>query len=154
MKLGSFARLLVVASLVPVAGCESLSIPATPQVPTWLHHPGGALSVVYRRALTQPTRQVGEVYERGQPGYAAVVKGSGHVSFMDIPYLPVEPGSMMAAGLATVRIDPRRFWRIVSDYLLAFFGRHLRGEAAPLLDGPSAEHPEAVVGAPRAGLQA
>jgi len=70
----SLRWLLVVATLVPLAGCESLSIPATPQVPTWLHHPGGTLSVGYRRSLTQPSRQVGEVYERGQPAIDVVNK--------------------------------------------------------------------------------
>ncbi|UQA56507.1 PQQ-binding-like beta-propeller repeat protein [Polyangium aurulentum] len=55
------------ALAVPLAGCESLSLPATPQVPTWLHHPGGVLSVTYRRPLTAETRRQGEAYERGQP---------------------------------------------------------------------------------------
>jgi outer membrane protein assembly factor BamB len=56
----------IVAS-ISLAGCESLSAPATPQAPTWLHHPGGALSVAYRRPLTVETRREGEAYERGQP---------------------------------------------------------------------------------------
>nr|WP_153818314.1 PQQ-binding-like beta-propeller repeat protein [Polyangium spumosum] len=44
-----------------------MSIPATPQVPTWLHHPGGTLSITYRRPLTAESRQQSEVYERGKP---------------------------------------------------------------------------------------
>ncbi|HVK63278.1 MAG TPA: PQQ-binding-like beta-propeller repeat protein [Polyangium sp.] len=55
------------ALALPLFGCESLSIPATPQVPTWLHHPGGTLSITYRRPLTAESRQQAEVYERGQP---------------------------------------------------------------------------------------
>jgi hypothetical protein len=39
-------------------------------------------------------------------------------------------------------IDPKRAWRITSDYVLAFFGEYLNGEAAPLLDAPSSEYPE------------
>lgn len=78
------------------------------------------------------------VYERGQPGYAVQIKGSGHISFLDVPFLPVEPGSMLAGGLATVRIDGQRAWRIICDYLLAFFGRHLDGAPAPLLGQPPA----------------
>ncbi|WP_338046158.1 PQQ-binding-like beta-propeller repeat protein [Polyangium spumosum] len=55
------------ALALPLLGCESLSIPATPQVPTWLHHPGGTLSITYRRPLTAESRQQSEVYERGKP---------------------------------------------------------------------------------------
>ncbi|MDI1478985.1 PQQ-binding-like beta-propeller repeat protein [Polyangium sp. y55x31] len=55
------------ALALPLFGCESLSIPATPQVPTWLHHPGGTLSIAYRRPLTAESRQQAEVYERGKP---------------------------------------------------------------------------------------
>ncbi len=56
-----------VALALPILGCESLSIPATPQVPTWLHHPGGTLSISYRRPLTAESRQLSEAYERGRP---------------------------------------------------------------------------------------
>jgi hypothetical protein len=89
------------------------------------------------------------VHERARPGYAVMIEGSGHISFMDVPFLPVEPGSMMAGGLASVRIDHRRAWRIVCDYLLAFFARHLDGADRPLLDSPSPAYPEVKYGAPR-----
>lgn len=39
-------------------------------------------------------------------------------------------------------------WRVTSDYLLAFFDRHLKEEPSPLLDGPSPAHPEVSLGAP------
>jgi len=58
---------MITALSLPLSGCESLSIPATPAAPTWLHHPGGTLSVTHRRVLTAESRQVSEVYERGQP---------------------------------------------------------------------------------------
>jgi hypothetical protein len=52
-------------------------------------------------------------------------------------------------GLATVRVEGRRAWRIICDCLLAFFGRHLDGAHTPFLTGPSARtrrwtsgHPE------------
>lgn len=54
--------------------CERLSIPATPEVPTWLHHPGGALSVTYRRPLTAESRQLAEAYEHGQPALDIINK--------------------------------------------------------------------------------
>ncbi|MFN8632370.1 MAG: hypothetical protein U0893_00840 [Chloroflexota bacterium] len=95
------------------------------------------------------------LYERGQPGYAASVAGSGHISFLDVPFLPIAPGSAMAGGLAGVSIDSVRAWRVICDYLLAFFRRHLgdaSGAAAPAepspLDGPSAAYPEVRVGSP------
>jgi hypothetical protein len=43
-----------------------------------------------------------------------------------------------------------RYQHALNAYALAFFNRHLRGEAAPLLDGPAAEHPD-VEFAARAG---
>jgi len=89
------------------------------------------------------------IYERGRPGYAVLIRGSGHISFLDMPFLPLEPGSMMAGGLAGVRIDSRRVWRIICDYLLAFFARHLDGRPSPLMDHPSAAYPEAAIGSPR-----
>src|SRR5262245_15484464 len=64
-RLAGFVAL--VATAAPLFGCESLSVPATPQAPTWLHHPGGALSVSYRRLLTADSQRAGEAYERGQP---------------------------------------------------------------------------------------
>jgi hypothetical protein len=94
------------------------------------------------------------VYERSQPGSAVLIRGSGHISFLDVPFLPIAPGSMLAGGLVGVRIDARRAWRLICDYLLAFFGRHLDGAPSPLLDGPSEARPEAVLGSPRALLGA
>ncbi len=55
------------ACVVGLFGCEASGIPATPRVPTWLHHPGGALSVALRRPLTSDSRKQTESYERGQP---------------------------------------------------------------------------------------
>jgi dienelactone hydrolase len=94
------------------------------------------------------------VYERSQPGSAVLIRGSGHISFLDVPFLPIAPGSMLAGGLVGVRIDAQRAWRLICDYLLAFFSRYLDGAPAPLLDGPSDARPEAVLGSPRALLAA
>ena len=63
-----------IALAMSLVACEKLSIPATPEVPMWLHHPGGALSVSYRKPLTAESRQVGEAYERGQPEIDVVNK--------------------------------------------------------------------------------
>jgi outer membrane protein assembly factor BamB len=49
------------------AGCEELQGSAHPEVPLWVHHPGGSLSIFVRRTLTNPDRVKGENYERGRP---------------------------------------------------------------------------------------
>lgn len=58
------AMTLAIGSL---GGCESLRASATPEAPLWLHHPGSALSISLRRALTSESRKVGEAYEHGRP---------------------------------------------------------------------------------------
>jgi hypothetical protein len=88
------------------------------------------------------------VFERARPGYGVTIAGTGHASFMDLPFLSAEPASRAAGGMAAVSIDSRRAWRIVCDYLLAFFARHLSGEGAPLLDGQSPSYPEVTAGPP------
>ncbi len=42
-----------------------------------------------------------------------------------------------------------RYLHALNAYPLAFFNRHLRGEAAPLLDGPAAQYPEVLFVAPQ-----
>ncbi len=49
------------------AGCDELRGSANPEVPLWVHHPGGALSVAVRTNLSNPHRVHGEFYERGRP---------------------------------------------------------------------------------------
>jgi hypothetical protein len=88
------------------------------------------------------------VHERARPGYGLLIAGTGHASFLDLPFLPLVSGSRAAQGLAAVRIDGRRAWRITCDYLLAFFAKHLLGEAAPLIEGGLAPFPEVRAGAP------
>jgi pimeloyl-ACP methyl ester carboxylesterase len=84
------------------------------------------------------------LFESGRPGSAVLIRGSGHISFMDLPFLPLEPGSIVAGGMATVKIDASRAWRLISDVLLGFFGEHLRTPSGPF---PAA--PEIALGAPR-----
>jgi outer membrane protein assembly factor BamB len=68
MPASSVTRGTAAALLLLLAGCEAArSTAATPEVPLWVHHPGGALSVQARRTLTSASREVGEPYERGRP---------------------------------------------------------------------------------------
>jgi dienelactone hydrolase len=89
------------------------------------------------------------VQERGQPGYTVQVAGATHLSFMDVPLLPLPGESPAKAMLAATQIEPRRMWRITSDLLLAFFATHvLRDASASLLEEPSGDYPELSFGAP------
>jgi len=89
------------------------------------------------------------VHEQGRPGYTVQVTGATHLSFMDVPLLPLPGESPARAMLATTRIEPRRMWRITCDLLLAFFATHVRQEGVPsLLAGPSGDYPELSFGAP------
>ncbi|MFF3670549.1 alpha/beta hydrolase family protein [Microtetraspora malaysiensis] len=66
----------------------------------------------------------------------AAVTGAGHESFTDYPMLGEQLG-MPAGALTGVRaVDVTR------TYVSAFFDRHLRGRARPLLDGRSPKYPE------------
>jgi outer membrane protein assembly factor BamB len=55
------------AVLLGAGGCESLRGSTAPELPLWVNHPGGVLSIDIRRALTAEARQTGELYERGRP---------------------------------------------------------------------------------------
>ena len=88
------------------------------------------------------------VQQRAQPGYTVQVSGASHISFMDLPFLPVTDASIVKPALDAIKIEPHRMWRVTCDLLLAFFARHLNGAAAPLLDGPAADYPELTAGPP------
>jgi dienelactone hydrolase len=89
------------------------------------------------------------VQQRAQPGYTAQIGGATHLSFMDVPFLPVTDESIVRPALDATKIKPQRMWRITCDLLLAFFARHLNGAAAPLLlDGLADEYPELTIGPP------
>jgi outer membrane protein assembly factor BamB len=67
MRASSLACASAVTLLLALTGCEAARSAATPEVPLWVHHPGGALSVQARRVVSSPSREVGEPYERGRP---------------------------------------------------------------------------------------
>jgi pimeloyl-ACP methyl ester carboxylesterase len=66
--------------------------------------------------------------------YSYQVEGATHLSFMDVPFLPLGPDSPVGPMLAATAIAPDRMWRIVGDTLLAFLGTHLGGGLRPGLD--------------------
>jgi predicted dienelactone hydrolase len=73
-------------------------------------------------------------------GYRLTIQGTKHYDFTMLPLLtPLAP----ALGLKGP-LDGQRTMRIVTEYLLAFFDQQLKGQAAPLLDGPAPDYPEIV----------
>ncbi|XXY44944.1 hypothetical protein WME91_33590 [Sorangium sp. So ce269] len=78
---------------------------------------------------------------KGQ-GYMARVEGAAHLTFSDLPVVLehlVGPG-VLPELLGT--IAPARAVEITNAYTRAFVETHVRGEASPLLDGPSPDYPE------------
>jgi hypothetical protein len=70
--------------------------------------------------------------------YGVTVRGTTHFDFTDLfLYSPV-----LKFTKAFGPISGYRMVKIVNDYVLAFFDKHLKGEMSPLLDGPSADYPE------------
>jgi len=88
------------------------------------------------------------VTEQATPGHTMQITGATHVSFMDVPFLPHDDSGPIGSMVAATSIDPMRMWRITSDLLAAFFDRHIRGAAAPLLDDPGTAYPEVRLGSP------
>jgi len=71
-------------------------------------------------------------------GYLLQVSGMFHANLTDAPYW-----SPIFAWLGvTGPIDGRRAHSIVNAYSLAFFNRHLKGQAGVPLDGPVEPYPE------------
>ncbi|KAB8333668.1 hypothetical protein SD80_012095 [Scytonema tolypothrichoides VB-61278] len=74
------------------------------------------------------------------PTYRLRLTLSGHVAFTDQSLMvTVAVGPLKAmVGL----LPAERAHHVINAYTLAFFDRHLRGQTAPLLDGPAPAYPE------------
>ncbi|MFP2932353.1 alpha/beta hydrolase family protein [Pyxidicoccus sp. 3LG] len=79
-------------------------------------------------------------------GYDLSIQGAGHFTFSDLelamPLVRHYSPQATAAEYGLGALDGPRSFTLVNTYLLAFFDKHLRARSTPLLDGPSAEHPE------------
>ncbi len=81
------------------------------------------------------------LFERAQgPAYLAIVAGTGHLSFSDVCLYPRT--SLFRLASPTGTIDGRHCQKIVSEYVLAFLDRHLRGNSAVMLEDLSQRSPE------------
>lgn len=72
------------------------------------------------------------------PGYRLTILGTNHFDFTLLPLLsPLTPALGLKGPLASDRT-----LQIITDYLVAFFDKHLKHISTPLLDGPAPNYPE------------
>jgi predicted dienelactone hydrolase len=80
-------------------------------------------------------------YKRAESdAYRMKIRGARHTSFGD----PCLWGDLFKMSEVEPGIECERMVTIQNVYTLAFFDKHLKGMASPLLDGPSAKFPDAV----------
>jgi hypothetical protein len=72
--------------------------------------------------------------------YQMKIRGARHTNFGD----PILYGQLIQSANDKPAIEAERMIYIQNVYSLAFFDKHLKGLASPLLDGPSAEFPEVI----------
>ncbi|QEV16332.1 alpha/beta hydrolase family protein [Streptomyces alboniger] len=106
---------------------------------------GRPFLMVGTEAEHTPGRADGKNWDRtweGLDGWKRwlTVKGSGHFSFTDVPVIAEQAGIVDLQ----VPLSGERSQRITRAYIGAFYEKWLRGAARPLLDGPTAGHPEVV----------
>lgn len=74
------------------------------------------------------------------PSYALNIDGSKHINHSDFSI--VSPLFQMMGALGS--IEGYRMLAVTEAYVLAFFDKHLKGHAAPLLDAPSVDYNEVI----------
>lgn len=76
----SLAGALIAGLALSATGCDTIRSVGAPDLPLWVHHPGGALEVEMRRTLGSDLRALSDQYERGKPeidaGHRRVFVGS------------------------------------------------------------------------------
>jgi hypothetical protein len=56
----------------------------------------------------------------GRPAHSVQVVGASHLSFMDVPFLPIGPDSPVQPMLAQTTIDPKYMLAVTNALLVAF----------------------------------
>lgn len=72
------------------------------------------------------------------PAFHLKLAGVLHYDFGDYPLLTPLNGLLPERGT----LDGERTLQVMDEYLLAFFGRYLKNQPSPLLNGPSLDYPE------------
>ncbi len=75
----------------------------------------------------------------GGDGYQWMIRGARHFNFTDNSVF-YSPFLALRGGLGP--IDGRRFLTVAAAYIAAFFDHTLKGQAEPLISGPSPQYPE------------
>jgi predicted dienelactone hydrolase len=89
-----------------------------------------------------PDCYVNELFYKRAEGsaYQTKIRGARHASFSDNCLY----GVLLHTLSGEASINGKRMAEIQNVYTLAFLNKHLKGLAAPLLDGPSPDYPEVV----------
>jgi dienelactone hydrolase len=96
--------------------------------------------VRYNAIEDQSDYTTGERNMARNGGIHVTIRGTAHMNFTDAGL--TSPLRRYTGGGP---IDPKLALRIVRDYVLAFFGKTLRGEDSPLLSSTASPYPEALV---------
>jgi hypothetical protein len=79
-----------------------------------------------------------KIRDTANPFYGISIKGSKHVNFADVQFVPLPSNSPFRAVIGSV--DPNLMCNIVRHYLLAFFDKHLKEIPETILDEPLREN--------------
>ena len=115
----------------------------------WITRPADTMRLERERAggwtekdIAQTQTSMRAVYDRlPQDGYFVQVPGMFHIDLTDLTYVsPVFPTIGFSGPIGVQRAHD-----IINAYSLAFFDKHLKGNATPLLDGPAKQYPEVII---------
>ncbi len=102
----------------------------------------GSTREQFEAAYAAMDAPINALYGQAKTGYRLTLHGSTHNTYTTDYLLlaalfPSEyPPEVIGA------IDPTRAVDIIDTYVVAFFDKHLKGEAVPLIDAPSLDYPE------------
>lgn len=140
----------VKATLIMDAPVPLQTVAAGLDQPTlWLTRPAATMRLERERAGGWPEDEIKAHHSTMRatfnglraPGYFVQVPDVSHLDFTDLP--------LWSPALRWLRVtgprDGEYAHRVVNDYSLNFFDRHLRGMSGGLLDGPSAMYPDVTI---------
>lgn len=120
--------------------CDALLTLDSPQYEPVLSQPLQQPALFFAAQESEYVRE--EVYQQVKaPAYLLTIQGSAHYDFTDLTLVsPLNAALGFSGG-----INGDQMVRILNQYSLAFFNRHLKGLPAPLLDSRSADYPEVTI---------
>ncbi|GIV63238.1 MAG: carboxylic ester hydrolase [Bellilinea sp.] len=120
--------------------CEALLTLDSPQYEPVLSQPLQQPALFFAAQESEYVRS--EVYEKiNAPAYLITIQGSAHYDFTDLTLVsPLNAALGFSGG-----INGEQMVRILNQYSLAFFDRHLKDLPAPLLDNRPADYPEVTI---------